>query len=1189
MRWEQLLRVTGQQAGSGYLIAPRLVLSSAHVTGGVGAAVRVFRPGASGVYAARVLWCGTPGGRDDAALVEVTDPQWVPPAMRPVVWGRTVTHQPGIACRSWGVPDFAQHEGGATELAQPTGRINPGAGLVGNRYVVELDAHPPAQLGESPWSGISGAAVYCGDLLTGVVAADPAHRAHGALDVVPAYVLLNSDRFREVVTSHGGEAGSGWAPVELQHLSDRHSPTRTATAPATPASLLLARRAIVKFRPGRETLLDQLLEWAKAPGIGVQLITGAGGHGKTRLAHHFAGQLTDQKWTVLWLDPHAPHTDLAVLAQVVTSLLVIIDYAESRVGQVQELLTTLAATTGDRSMKVLLLARTHGDWWNEIPTGSDDIADLTDTAAITELSALDPDPGARAESYRAAVEAFATALPGLPGPTQAHGWAEAADKVLAAPVPEFVEDTSVLTVQMTALTALLDTSSPPSSARAGARGIEDRVLDHEYRYWGHIAASHGLTSLDTPALKDVVATTAVLAPTGGAELDEILGWVPELAEQPLLIRNRTRAWLTSLYPGQEPGVFTGLAPDRVAERLVGRLMLDRTRPCVIEHLTALPLTDTRARQLLTVCTRAAAHPILGPMPGQRLTAWCRTQPDTMLVHAIEVATHVENPTPLTTALDDAITDPTTPTTVLITLHDSLPDTSQALAEIATAMTEALVRRYRTDGTPPETNPALAGSLNNLANRLGDLGRPEDGLAAIEEATRIRRALAQQRPDTYRPALAGSLHNLANRLGALGRHEDGLAAIEEATRIHRALAQQQPDTYRPALAMSLNNLANRLGDLGRPEDGLAASEEATRIHRTLAQQRPDTYRPALAMSLHNLAVRLGDLGRPEDGLAASEEATRIHRTLAQQRPDTYRPALATSLHNLANRLGALGRHEDGLAAIEEATRIRRALAQQRPDTFLPDLAMSLNNLANRLGVLGRHEDGLAAIEEATRIRRALAQQRPDTYLSALANSLNNLAVQRGDLGRHEDGLAAIEEATRIYRALARQRPDTHLAALATSLNNLAVQLGDLAVQRGDHGRPEDGLAAIEEATRIYRALAQQRPDTYLPDLAMSLNNLAVQLGDHGRHEDGLAAIEEGTRMYRALAQQRPDTYLPDLATSLHNLANRLGDLGRHEDGLAAIEEATRIFQRLNERRPGQYDAAIERGERVRSWLTSLPDS
>ena len=59
------------------------------------------------------------------------------------------------------------------------------------------------------------------------------------------------------------------------------------------------------------------------------------------------------------------------------------------------------------------------------------------------------------------------------------------------------------------------------------------------------------------------------------------------------------------------------------------------------------------------------------------------------------------------------------------------------------------------------------SLNNLSVRLGELGRREEALAAIQEAVTIRRELAAARPDAFRPDLASSLNNLSHRLGEPG--------------------------------------------------------------------------------------------------------------------------------------------------------------------------------------------------------------------------------------------------------------------------------------------------------------------------------------------------------------------------------------------------------------------------------------
>ena len=94
--------------------------------------------------------------------------------------------------------------------------------------------------------------------------------------------------------------------------------------------------------------------------------------------------------------------------------------------------------------------------------------------------------------------------------------------------------------------------------------------------------------------------------------------------------------------------------------------------------------------------------------------------------------------------------------------------------------------------------ALAASLNNLSNRLADLGRPVEALAAIEEAVAHYRSLAGDSPDRFLPDLASSLNNLSNRLADLGRPAEALAAIEEAVGIRRSLAEANPAASLPEL-------------------------------------------------------------------------------------------------------------------------------------------------------------------------------------------------------------------------------------------------------------------------------------------------------------------------------------------------------------------------------------------------------
>ncbi|MEU6868253.1 hypothetical protein ABZ924_34335 [Streptomyces sp. NPDC046876] len=250
MEQQRLAGVSGPGGpGSGYAVGGRLVLTSAHVAGPAGTRVDVFHPGGSGTTAGTVVWCGTPAGRDDAALVLADDDQhWRAPTA-PVRWGRLVTDRPATGCETWGVPDVAQREDQAVEPAQLRGELNPGTSFVGNQYVMDLRQHPPqwSADGTSPWGGMSGAAVFADRLLVGVVASDRAHSGGGQLNVVPAYVLHHDPAFRTALADHSAGADHGLEAVELQHLADpAHGHDRSKSLPS-PAALLEAQHQTVPF------------------------------------------------------------------------------------------------------------------------------------------------------------------------------------------------------------------------------------------------------------------------------------------------------------------------------------------------------------------------------------------------------------------------------------------------------------------------------------------------------------------------------------------------------------------------------------------------------------------------------------------------------------------------------------------------------------------------------------------------------------------------------------------------------------------------------------------------------------------------------------------------------------------------------------------------------------------------------
>jgi tetratricopeptide (TPR) repeat protein len=1157
-RIARIISPTG--TGSGCLIAPRLVLTSAHVVPEPGGEeVSFFTATDEHVYTGRVVWRGTPHGRDDAALVEITDPVWPAQPVR-MQWGRLVTDRPGTPCRTWGYPNLVQREGRHVETAQLLGTINPGTRMIGDRYAMDITSHPPYwdEKG-SPWGGLSGAALMCEDLLMGVVATDPVHRGHAALEAVPAYVLHHDPTFRTVLDDHG--VPQVLEPVELAHLDHRPG---FLSRRLSPASLLEAHRQVVAFH-GRDELIHTLLDWCvDDEPVAAVVVHGPGGQGKTRLAYEFTKRLSQparqRRWATVWVTGEAKGEELTPVKDVAVPLLLVVDYAESRTAQLTRLFKLCDRPPGRAPIRLLLLTRTVSEWWEQVNTDTNHLlADVTQRLPLPPLAPLVVN---RQHEYRTALTHVARALPSVRTPVEADWHQVAAD--LPDPNLSGTEWGTVLSVHMRALADLLDATQPSTTVTPDT-AVEGRVLAHEYRYWSHTAAARGLSApeLEQP-LRDVLAAAFTLTTSSIEAADALVGNVASLGGQTTALKQQVRRWIIDLYPQDKEGegvLWGRVQPDRLLEYFLGQQLL--RNPDLFDPLLG-SISAADAERLVALYARAAAHPAFASALAEHLTGLCERHTQVLGTAVIEVATHTENPAPLVRALEQATVSPEASLDVLMGLHDALPHFSQRLAAWTGQLVDRVVEILRAlaEQRPDTYLPRLAIALNNQAVRLGSLGSHAAGLDASTEAVRIHHALAKQRSGTHLPDFAMALSNQAIHLGHWGRYEEALEAITQAIHHYRALADQHPSTHLPALAMATTNQATRLRDLGLYEEALEAIAQAVHHYRTLAEQHPDNHLPGLAGSLNNQAIQLRDLGRHEEALEAITQAAHIRQKLAEQRPDAHLTDLAMTLNNQAIQLRDLGRHQEALEPIAQAVHHYRALAEQQPNAYLPDLAVALNNQAGHLGELRRHEEALDATTQAVHIHRKLTEQRPDAHLPGLAMALNNQAIQMGDLGRHEEALEAIAQAVHHYRTLAEQHPDTHMPHLATSLNNQAIRLGDL-------GRHEEALEAITQAVHIHRKLTEQRPDAHLPGLAGSLSNQAIRLRDLGRHEEALEAIAQAVHHYRTLAEQHPDAYFPGLAGSLNNQTVCLGHLSREKEALEAITEAVDIRRKLAEQHPDAY--------------------
>jgi len=233
--------------------------------------------------------------------------------------------------------------------------------------------------------------------------------------------------------------------------------------PGSPALLLRADAETVPFR-GRSDLLQELMTWIQGPErLSVVLVTGPGGQGKTRLARELTARLRGDGWVTGWLaqlsDEDLVGKHLLKLAGTSRPLLVIVDYAETRITQLVRLISRAAAAQPER-LRLLLLARSAGAWWSQLTAASIVVERVLATASVVALPPLEETAADRVSAFRDAAGHFAAALirTGIAGEAD---WAAIAST--AGPPAQLAHERygSALTLHMASLAALLQAGPRP--------------------------------------------------------------------------------------------------------------------------------------------------------------------------------------------------------------------------------------------------------------------------------------------------------------------------------------------------------------------------------------------------------------------------------------------------------------------------------------------------------------------------------------------------------------------------------------------------------------------------------------------------------------------------------------------------------------------------------------------------------
>ncbi|MCC5480492.1 tetratricopeptide repeat protein [Streptomyces barringtoniae] len=965
-----------------------------------------------------------------------------------------------------------------------------------------------------------------------------------------------------------------WNPAyRIEDFPAAPQPVSVRMLAEQPSRLLRAVHQVVPFA-GRRYDLDELTRWRDDPAqkLAIRLVHGPGGQGKTRLAARFVDLSREAGWTV-WqagvnetgADPIAtsppPLTEIGVL--------LVVDYAERwPTPDLHRLLHEPLLHRIGIPVRILLLARPAGIWWESLETWIGDKLDVP--AQAHPLLPLADDPSARAALFRQARNRFADHL-GLPS--------DQADHVGPPLGLDIDEDyAQILTIHIAALAAvdahLHHDPVPTNPARASAY-----LLKRERDHWRALHERQPRPLSTTPEAMGRIVLTAILTrPLSRSHGQTALNWIG-LADS-IAVANTLLDDHRSCYPPPhaDPAraltVLEPLYPDRLGEDFIGLITpADPNNPDVPHPVPGAAIDDWphQAAQRLLLDPKGTGTATPAPWTRDVLTGLIETarrwphvatgQLYPLLKNYPELALHAGGTALATlaqlTRQDGLDTDGLT---VLETIGVHLPTSRHTDLDVGIAAITARLADHRLATTHDAATRAR--TYQTLSRRQSYVGLCHEALTAGQHALQAWRDLAPTHPERQ-PGIARSLANLGVLLSDVGQREEALTSTQEAVDVYRRLAADSPAAHEPDLAASLSNLGLRLAEEGRRERALAAELEAVEIRRRLAADNPAAHEPDLAGSLTNLGLRLSGVGRRSEALAVNQEAVDVYRRLSADSPAAYEPDLATSLTNLGSRLWEMGRRREALTVTQEVVDVYRRLVAGNPAAHEPGFTHSLSNLGVLLSEVGRAEEALTAAQEAVDIRRRLVARNPAAHEPELAASLTNLGVLLSHVGRQTEALAISQEAVDVCRRLAAGNPAAHEPELAASLTNLGVSLSEV-------GRRSEALTISQEAVDVYRQLSADNRAAHEPELATALSNLGNRLCDVGRRSEALTISQEAVDVYRRLSADNRAAHEPDLARTLSIWAGvRFQARQDLSAALRATGEAVEIYRRLATAIPARF--------------------
>lgn len=852
-----------------------------------------------------------------------------------------------------------------------------------------------------------------------------------------------------------------------------------------PASRLNARYMAVPFHAGLwADELTRLESWctSEAP-VGVIVVAGPGGSGKTRLMFELIARVSAAGFTAGFVPPRAGPAALESVLADDSRVLAVVDYAETQPAIVGWLTQAATLSGAKRRLRIVLVVRALADWWRFLRDHADsDLDALLSRDEPVVLRLEDVDPTTRARVYTEAARCFAgdAATPEVPADLSA---------------PRFGKP---LYLHMAALAAVEGRATPVDVLLEATRRRERQFWLRNLREY--VEQDVGTMRETSPAVDRAVAAVALAG--GARNRGQALGLlaragVAEPLRNPLLRR------LTDLYPGTGDaeaagGYLSPLEPDLLASAQVAAALLAEDTPAGWVELVFAGASPTEVESALLMLGRLAGGVLaeVSAAPPKRGEAVLRAALTGLILAdlqgrapiALGVAAGLAERglrCPLAEVLLECLQRAGTPV-IARALADRRCPSAFGLHALERWIHGTVVA-HAADASHEQR---FASRIRLAALRLADR-EPEVARALMTEAMVDARAWVAEDAAGLGPSLVGfGLLGLA--AGEVGEHAEALVRARDSVRLCELVAAAAPGEFVEELLLVRTLHALALFRSGSRRAAVAELEQVAAGYDRLAAGHPGSFAAELALCEFHRGVYLHDGGRFVEGAAALRRAAEGQRALALDRPGCHLDDLATSLTFLCEAATRLGEHAEALAAGREAVALWERMAAENPTVTRLGLALALGAAATAMNMADAAEEARAAAERAVTLLRPQAAELPRMHAPLLANALATLGTILA-----ESGDPAFVEALALLDPLEAQAPGSQAATIV----RIRVMQGIPRIADGD-------TTAIEMALQAGRGLDEEAAEGVAFERVIAAITLGAVLVERDEYAAAGAAFDEG---------------------------------------------------------------------------------